>query len=70
MSVTYTFHNGLPEPYDTWSCTKPTASCEMAYVCTQGAEKVAIVTSYSASPTGPFTFSITPPGKIVTLRRP
>jgi hypothetical protein len=68
--VTYTFTGGLPAPYDTWSCDKPTLSCEMAYVCTQGYQKVGLVTSFSP---GYLAFSVTAPGgaaMIVQLRAP
>ena len=69
-AVTYSFHGGLPEPYDTWSCDKPQPSCEMAYVCTQGYQKVGLVTSFSP---GYLAFSVTPPGSpgtIIQLRAP
>ena len=70
VPITYTFHGGLPAPYDTWSCTKPTASCEMTYICTQGNEQVAVVTYYAAGTPGTLAFTVTPPGMIVRLRLP
>jgi len=70
VPITYTFHGGLPAPYDTWSCTKPTASCEMTYICTQGNEQVAVVTYYAAGTPGALAFTVTPPGMIVRLRLP
>jgi hypothetical protein len=70
--VTYTFHGGLPVPYDTWTCDRPTPSCSMSYACTQGYTTVGIVTSFSP---GIFAFSITrppgtTPGTIIHLRAP
>lgn len=70
VPITYTFHGGLPAPYDTWSCTKPTASCEMTYICTQGSEQVAVVTYYAAGTPGTLAFTVTPPGRPVRLRLP
>lgn len=66
VPVTYTFHGGLPEPYDTWSCDKPQATCEMSYVCTQGYQKVGLVTSFSP---GYLAFSVTVPGSPGTIVR-
>jgi hypothetical protein len=74
--VTYAFQGGLPAPYvlaggvvqpDQWSCTPSPPGCVMTYACTQGDQKVSVVTSYSP---GFLAFSITPPGTIVTLRAP
>jgi hypothetical protein len=68
---TYTFHRGLPEPYDTWDCTKPALTCEMTYICKQGAETVSIVTSYTPGGTHPtLAFIVTPPGTVVRLQPP
>lgn len=60
VPVTYTFQHGLPAPYDTWTCDQPAMTCEMAYVCTQGAVTAGIVTSYT--PGQRLAFSVTFPG--------
>jgi len=66
----YTFHSGLPEPYDTWDCTKPARSCVMSYVCKHEGQTVSVVTSYSPGAHPTVALSITPagaPGTIVRL---
>jgi hypothetical protein len=66
---TFTFHGGLPEPYDTWDCTKPALSCVMSYVCKHEGETVSVVTSYSPGAHPTVALSITPAGASATIVR-
>ncbi len=69
VPVTYTFHGGLPAPYDTWECIRAALTCEMTYICnTPGEPTVSIVTSYITGPHASLAFSVTPPGTIVHLQ--
>jgi hypothetical protein len=71
VPVTYTFHGGLPVPYDTWDCRKSALTCEMTYICnTPGQPTVSIVTSYVTGPQASLAFSVTPPGTVVHLQPP
>jgi hypothetical protein len=65
VPVVWEFRNGLPVPYDSWTCDHPTMTCEMAYVCMQGPIMAGIVTSYT--PGQRLAFSVTFPGMTGTI---